>query len=162
MSEGKVLVIGYGNAMRSDDGVGPWVASAIASWGAEGIEAIAAHQLTPELADPISRARLAIFVDARPAEAGESVEVRELDPSEAPAPSGHLGDPRSILALARSVFGRSPRGWLVAVPASDFSIGEGLSSTARLGVVEALRRIAELIDGASPSGPGGSATGRPA
>ncbi len=162
MNEGKILIVGYGNTIRADDGVGPWVASAVASWGSELVETMAVHQLTPELADPIAQARLAIFVDAKPAAEGESVEVVELDPSNAPVPSGHLGDPRAILALARSLFGRSPRGWLVAIPAVDFSIGEGLSSTARFGAAEALRRIAELIDRETSMVSDPSTTGRPA
>lgn len=162
MSAGKILIIGCGNTMRTDDGVGPWVAMAVALWGLDAVESMAVHQLTPELADPIARARLAIFVDAKPAEARGSVEVAELEPSDAPVYSGHLSDPRLILTLARLVFGQSPRGWLVTVPATDFSIGEGLSSTARLGAAEALRRIADLIDREAAIEPGPSTTGRPA
>ncbi len=58
-------MIGYGNTLRSDDGVGPRVAMAVASWGWPGLKAIAVHQLTPELAEPLAAAELAIFVDAR-------------------------------------------------------------------------------------------------
>jgi hydrogenase maturation protease len=44
-----LLVIGYGNELRSDDGVGPRVARAVAEWRLPGVEAIAVHQLTLEL-----------------------------------------------------------------------------------------------------------------
>ena len=55
------LVIGYGNTLRGDDGVGPLAADTIRGWGLEGVAAISITQLTPELAEPISAARLAVF-----------------------------------------------------------------------------------------------------
>ena len=58
------LVIGYGNTLRGDDGVGQKVAEVIASLGLSGIRALSCHQLTPELADPISEVRMVVFVDA--------------------------------------------------------------------------------------------------
>ena len=63
--DGTILVIGYGNTLRSDDGVGPRVAMAVASREWPGFNAIAVQQLTPELAEPLAAAELAIFVDAR-------------------------------------------------------------------------------------------------
>ena len=59
-----LLVIGYGNTLRSDDGVGPKVADAVAALALIGVRALACPLLTPELADPVSQARVAVFVDA--------------------------------------------------------------------------------------------------
>src|SRR5690242_2835552 len=58
------VVIGYGNDIRGDDAAGPLAARAVAAWGAPGVRALAAHQLTPELAEALAAAELAIFVDA--------------------------------------------------------------------------------------------------
>ncbi len=62
---GGVLVIGYGNALRSDDGVG-WHAAALLADDPRlaGAEVLALHQLSPELALDMSRASLVILVDA--------------------------------------------------------------------------------------------------
>ena len=141
---GTILVIGYGNTLRSDDGVGPRVAMAIASRELPGLTAIAVQQLTPELAEPLAAAEMAIFVDARRADQDEAVEVRLLEPGEPGRSTGHTSDPRTLLALARMIFGRSPGGWLVTVPAADFSLGEGLSATAERGAEDALERITAL------------------
>jgi hydrogenase maturation protease len=143
---GKVLVIGYGNTLRTDDAVGRRVAMAIASWELPGLESIAVHQLTPELAETLANAELAIFVDARLADEEETVEIQPLEPSGSHMGPGHVGDPRSLLALARAIYGSSPRTWLVTVPAADRSLGEGLSSTAARGAEDALARIASLIE----------------
>jgi hydrogenase maturation protease len=146
LEDGVVLIIGYGNTLRADDGVGPRVAMAAASWEWPGLTAIAVPQLTPELAEPLAAAELAIFVDAWLAGGEETVEVLPLTPSGAPGTLGHASDPRSLLALGRAIYGRAPRSWLVTVPAADLSLGEGLSSIAERGAEEALKRIAALIE----------------
>jgi hydrogenase maturation protease len=145
-ARGTILVIGYGNTLRSDDGVGRRVAMAAASWEMPGLESIAVHQLTPELAEPLASAELAIFVDARLASGEESVEILPLEPSAVRGTLGHAGDPRSLLALSRAIYGRHPRTWLVTVPTADLSLGEVLSSTAERGAENALARIAALIE----------------
>ena len=140
-----ILVIGYGNTLRGDDGAGQHVALAASNWKVPGLAVEAVHQLTPDLAEPLSRADLAIFVDARLSRDGESVDVDPLDPSDTVGPDGHTSDPRSLLAIASAVFGHHPSAWLVSVPAVDFSLREGLSATASRGAAGALARVADLI-----------------
>ncbi|HEY3269326.1 MAG TPA: hydrogenase maturation protease [Armatimonadota bacterium] len=140
-----VLLLGYGNELRGDDGIGPAVARAVEAWGIPGVEVIEAHQLTPELSDPISKAGLAIFVDA--AAEGDSVAVKRVLPDEAAGPTAHAGDPAKLLGLAKLVFGHAPEAWYVTVPAPDMAFREGLSPEAEAGVAEALERIRALIAG---------------
>jgi hydrogenase maturation protease len=140
----KTLVIGYGNTLRGDDGVGPRVADAVAGWGLPDVEAIAVHQLTPELAEPLADARVAIFVDARLAGAGESFRIRPIEAGGPAAGLGHTGDPRSLLALAQGAFGRHPRAWLITVPAADLAMGEGLSPAVERQRQAVLRHIAGM------------------
>jgi hydrogenase maturation protease len=144
-SRGKTLVIGYGNTLRSDDGVGQHVALAVASWGLPGLETIVVHQLAPELAEPLALAELAIFVDAHQAEIGAAVKVSLLEAANSVRAVAHASDPRWLLALAEAAYGRRPRAWLVKVPAVDFSLREGLSTTAKSGAEQALERIAALV-----------------
>jgi len=59
-----ILVIGYGNSLRSDDGAGCRVADIVASWDLPYVRSLTVHQLTPELAEPIAQSDLTIFVDA--------------------------------------------------------------------------------------------------
>ena len=75
---GDFLVIGYGNTLRGDDGVGPRVAEAIHQLALPGVRALVCPMLTPELADPISRAHTVIFVDAA-VDAPKEVQLRPLD-----------------------------------------------------------------------------------
>lgn len=146
MSNAKVLVIGYGNTLRGDDGVGPYVATVVGSWGQPDLQSLAVPQLTPELAEPLATAELAIFVDARVDDGEEVIEVSSLAPSDTDAALAHMSDPGRLLALAGSVFGPSPRAWLITIRVADLSIGEGLSPTARRGAEAALAQVRALLD----------------
>lgn len=53
----------------------------------------------------------------------------------------HAATPRGILSLAWQVFGRQPQAWVVAVPAEDLGLGEGLSPRALAGVKTASAQI---------------------
>jgi hydrogenase maturation protease len=111
-----ILVIGYGNTLRRDDGVGPSVADAIAALAPPGVRALACPLLTPELADPISRASVVIFVDAA-VDAPREVQMRKLAPADTSQIMAHAASPATLLALARDVFGHAPEAWLLTIPA---------------------------------------------
>ncbi len=148
----KLLVIGYGNTLRSDDGAGVRVAEAAAAWDLPGLTALAVHQLTPEMAATLAGADVVIFVDARLAEVGDGITVTAVRPESPVRTSGHIGDPRSLLALAEWLDGRFPEAWLIAVPAVELSVGETLSETAVRGVEAACERIRRMAG--SCIGPG--------
>jgi hydrogenase maturation protease len=145
-ADGPILVIGYGNPLRGDDGVGPRAAEALSARALPGVVALGTHQLLPELAEPLSAARLAVFVDARLADGEAKIRVRPIAPIDSSAPIGHVGDPGRLLALARDAFGACPRAWLVTIPAVDLSLGEGLSPVASAGLDEAIGHLLELLE----------------
>ena len=138
-----LLVIGYGNTLRRDDGVGPRVAEAVAALALPGVRALACPLLTPELADPVSRARVAIFVDAA-VDAPREVQLRPLEPSESSQLMAHAADPRTMLALARDVYGHVPKAWWLTIPVVKLGFGEELSPEARRGLDRAVEEIQRL------------------
>jgi hydrogenase maturation protease len=147
-----LLVIGYGNTLRRDDGVGPRVADAIAALALPGVHALACPLLTPELADPVSRERVAIFVDAA-VDAPLEVQMRKLAPADTSQIMAHAASPATLLALARDVFGHAPEAWLLTIPAEDIGIGEGLSAFTRRGLESAMEEIKRLASGERSPGP---------
>jgi hydrogenase maturation protease len=138
-----LLVIGYGNTLRSDDGVGPKVADAIAVLALPGVHALNCPLLTPELADPVSQARVAVFVDAA-VDAPREVQLRKLAPADTSQIMAHSASPATLLALARDVFGHAPEAWLLTIPAENIGIGEELSAFTRRGLDTAVERIKRL------------------
>lgn len=154
---GAMRVIGFGNVMRRDDGVGPAVAEAIGALGLGGVRVEVCHQLTPELAASLTGLTPVIFVDAADARGGNGSEegsrdpgtarMRELSPATVAAGagwSGHRLTPEILLALALELQGQCPRAWCVEVLVRDFGWGPGLSEDARTGVESAVEAIRVL------------------
>ena len=139
----KILVLGYGNTLRSDDGVGPLVAETIAGLQLPGVETLVAGLLTPELADPISRAGMVVFVDAA-VDAPREAQLRPCAPAESSQIMAHAADPKTMLALARDVFGHTPQAYLLTIPVENLAIGEQLTPFAREGMARAVELIRKL------------------
>ncbi len=158
-----VLIIGYGNPLREDDGIGWAAAEKIAEFGLQDsdfnathypeeankplrITVEALHQLLPELAEPISRADLVIFVDA--AVGGEPGEIRRADLTpemeRLGAFSHHVG-PSELLECARVLYGRFPPATLFTVTAAQLGYGEGLSTAVAAALPELLQQISKRI-----------------
>ena len=75
-----VVVLGYGNTLRQDDGAGPAVADLLSdALTRAGGTCLSAHQLLPEHAAALAAALLVIFVDASIAESAGSITWHTLD-----------------------------------------------------------------------------------
>ena len=146
-----VLVIGYGNPLRRDDGVGRVVADRVAQAVHDrsicaDVEVIEAHQLTPELAEPLSRADLAIFVDAAADAPAGCVRITPVVDGAVVGGSllHHLG-PQRLLAIARILYGRAPEAWAITVGAESFDHGDALSPAIERLVPQLVRDVALLL-----------------
>ena len=137
------LVIGYGNTVRGDDGVGPRAAEAVEKLNLPGVRALVLQQLSPENAGPISQAHTVIFVDAA-VDAPQEVQLRKLEPNETSQLMAHAADPRTMLALSRDVFGHTPQAWWLTIPAVNLEFSEELTPQAQHGLKKAVNKIQEL------------------
>jgi hydrogenase maturation protease len=138
-----VLIVGYGNTLRGDDAAGFLVAETIEALGLDGVEVLVCHQLTPEISERAATAERVIFIDA--GEANEHpVEVGEIVEGTGAPVFGHGIDPRAILALARRLFGRAPRAWLVSIAAHSFELGAGPSPDCAAGMALAVEAVKGL------------------
>lgn len=145
-----LLVIGYGNTLRGDDGVGPRAVEAIAALELPGVQTLISQQLSPEHADPVSQADQVIFVDAAVDEPCQ-VRFRKLEPGETTQLMAHAADPRTVLALAREVFGHAPAAWWLTIPAMVMEFGEELSPETRRGMEEAISLIQQCASRPPPT-----------
>ena len=158
-----LLVIGYGNTLRGDDGAGPCAAQFVGARHAgerRGVplRALAVHQLLPELVDDIAHAERVVFIDAYlvteanemstangaaplridAVDAGEAVE--EVDGrAEVSMPSVHASSPVALLALCARLYASAPPAWVVGIPAYDFAPGAAISP-------RTARRIMDAVD----------------
>lgn len=138
--ETATLVVGYGNTLRGDDGVGPRVAEAVTRLRLPGVRALTCPLLTPELADPVARVAQVIFVDAA-VDAPKTVQWRRLEPHDSSQLMAHAADPRTLLALARDVYGHVPEAWWLTIPATQLGFSEELTPAAQQGLADAVEKI---------------------
>ena len=144
MTDAGVLIVGYGNPLRSDDGIG-WHAARLLATDPrlDGARVLAQHQLAPELAEDVSQASLVVLLDAAEGDPG-SVSVRQIEPRPAtPATWSHHLDPETLAGLAQTLYGAVPPIVLVSVAAATFAEDDGLSSTLQ----QALPGVVETVAG---------------
>jgi hydrogenase maturation protease len=139
------IVIGYGNELRGDDGVGPALVRALEAIGLSGVYTCAVHQLIPELAPALAKERHAIFVDARETDDAAAVRVERIEASETPGFTGHIADAKNLLALTQLIYKHSPQSWLVSIKGTDFGIGRRKTKAATINMQRALKLIQELV-----------------
>jgi hydrogenase maturation protease len=140
-----VLVVGYGNTLRGDDGLGPRVATVIADRNLRNVRTLSLAQLTPELAEPLAHAQAAIFIDSVIDCGQAGVTISSIAAVETDAPMTHQCDPRTLLALAHALYRRAPAAWLVTVAGEDFGLGETPSEVGTRNLREAVNDVAVLI-----------------
>jgi hydrogenase maturation protease len=138
----RTLIVGYGNPLRGDDGLGWHVVERLrAAVQDSSVEILALHQLTPELMDPISRADRVIFIDAAVGPVPGEIAERTVEAQAgAGAAFSHHATPAALLAGARALYGRAPEATLITVTGADFSLSDQLS--------EAVNRQLEKVVGA--------------
>lgn len=127
-----VLVLGYGNPGRLDDGLGPAFAERVQALEIPGVTVESDYQLNVEDAALIARHGMVLFVDA----AREGAEPFELKTVEArdggPGFSSHSISAENLLGLAAALFSASTNARMLAIRGYDFdAFGERLSERAR-------------------------------
>jgi len=140
----EILVVGYGNDLRSDDGAGRVVAARIEEMGLPGVAVRSQTQLTPELALAVTRADVVVFVDANVD--CKEMAVHPVQAGERGAQSmSHHTDPAALLLLAGDLGRVPPRSYTVSIPATNLELGFDLSPATAEAVEEAVKTIVEIV-----------------
>ena len=127
----EVLVIGFGNPGRGDDGLGPALAERIAAARLPGVEVEIDYQLVVEHAAMVAGVGTVYFLDATVDATLEPFVVRRIQPEPGLDFTSHVLAPGRVLALAAELYGARPEAWLVSIPGEDFELDERLSRPAR-------------------------------
>jgi hydrogenase maturation protease len=137
-----LLIIGYGNRLRNDDGVGLRAAELLRERSASpAVEILAVPQLTPELVEPVSRAERVIFIDAAVEGPPGEIRQRTLLASPAGAAFTHRMTPEALLAGAAALYGASPSGVLYSISGESFAYGESLTPAVERAVIELVEKL---------------------
>lgn len=143
----RVLIIGYGNRLRGDDGLGWHAAERLRELAPDrGVQIVAAHQLAPEMAEEVSGAELVLFLDSREGGTPGQFRQEEVQPAarDRGAVSHHLA-PSELLDLALRVYGKCPQAMLLSLSGAQFEHGDGLSGPVQAALPGYLAAILEAV-----------------
>jgi len=141
-----ILLIGYGNPLRRDDGAGPALAGMLeAGGGRNDLRVIMSHQLVPELAQDLAAADVTavLFLDASVSgcSGDTAVSIQSLA-GVGPSPVlGHHFSPAELLCYAGLLRGAALPAWQITIPGIDFGYGEGLSDTSEKNLAAAFEQL---------------------
>lgn len=150
------LIVGFGNPLRSDDGFGWHLAQRVERSVGPGIEAIAVHQLTPELVDELAGRHRVAFVDAaidlRPGGSASAT----VEPVEPVLRTPHALRPASLLGLYEWLHGPAPESRLFAVGVRSVEHGEALTAELEASLPSVLEGVIAWLSGSEGAavGPG--------
>jgi hydrogenase maturation protease len=141
----RILIIGYGNPLRCDDGIA-WHAARCLREKLPFTSIVSVHQLTPELAAMVAEADGVLFLDA--AQCGEPGEIScaRVDPEPDGRQSSHWLTPAQVMALCSQLYGVTPRALTVSVAGACFDHGDTLSAPLRSALPSLIHRVEGLID----------------
>ncbi len=140
----RILVLGYGNPGRQDDGLGPAVAAAIERLGWRNVTAYDNYQLTVEDAIDVAEHDVVWFVDAARTGPAPYV-VSDLWPATRIEFTSHIVRPEAILAIAQQCFSRLPRAFLLGVRGYAFDFLEELTDDAADNLHAAFAMLSDRI-----------------
>ena len=140
----QILVIGYGNPLRGDDGFGGLAAGYVGERQIPGLEVIVSHQLNPELAALLYNSSHAIFLDAVAGDEPGTLRATLVEPCDLSSSGMHHFEPGSLLALAQAIYGQAPPATLITATARSFHHGTEISAEVRQAAANAAEAIALL------------------
>ena len=149
----RILIVAYGNPLRSDDGVAWRAAEALESkYSEDDVEILSLHQLGPELSETVSHFATVIFIDATAA--GDKttpgqIHVERIASETRADPSGftHAVSPQTVVALSVTLYGAMSQAFLVTVTAASFDHGDTLSPSVAAALPILVSEVDRLVEG---------------
>lgn len=117
----KIVLIGYGNEYRRDDGLGIRLLDLID----EEISKIKIQELSIDILDDIKDFDTVVFIDA--ALEGEDINFRKIEKKAKFSPLTHHISPEELLIWAENINKKSYNFYLLSIRGYDFDFGEELS-----------------------------------
>jgi hydrogenase maturation protease len=143
----KILLYGYGNPGRGDDGLGPALAAAIEDLGVPGVAVDSNYQLTVEDASELSGYAAVVFADA--ATQGPSpFWFSRIDDSAVDHVgwTSHSVTPAQVVSLARDMFASKAAAYALGIRGYDFGeLDENLSQRAQDNLAEAIAFVRKAL-----------------
>lgn len=129
----RILIYGYGNPGRQDDGLGISLVEQLEEWCADYLPGIidfdSNYQLNIEDALTISEYDLVLFADASVEDISDYC-VTKVEPSSKTEFTMHAMSTQFVLHLCQTLYGKFPEVYLLHIKGYEFELKEGLTGKA--------------------------------
>ena len=143
-----ILVYGYGNPGREDDGLGIELVRRLEAWvnqtGISGITFDSNYQLNIEDAEIISQKDVVIFADASTEDIDDFILTEVTGESEATFTT-HAASPGYILKLCTDLFGKFPHVYLLHIKGYQWEFCESISDKAEINLQKAFEFMKDYL-----------------
>lgn len=140
----QTCLIGIGNILRSDDGVGAYVCEQIESKELAGITVVVTHQLDIVMVEDLSKFAKVIFIDAAISE--KSVSIQHIDSiKNLPQSVSHQVNASMLAKLSRQLFSTQTQFYICAIGALNFDMGNSFSTTTKSNADAAIAILLEWL-----------------
>lgn len=144
-----ILVYGYGNPGREDDGLGNAMIEMLEQWKTEqsltSLYLDANYQLNIEDATEMQGKDLVIFVDASIDETVEQYKLVPVKPSPKVEFTMHATSPGFIMHLCEQIYGYTPPTWIMHIKGYSWNMKEALTPEARKNLQLAYQYIEQVV-----------------
>ena len=138
----KILVYGYGNPGRQDDGMGVILAEMLEQWAIENgytnIEVETNYQLNIEDSDIISDKDFVLFVDASMEQIEDIIYTKVTPDNSSIEFTMHAVSTSFILDMCNKLYGKSPETYLLHIKGYEWELAEGITEKALVNFEKAL------------------------
>ncbi len=142
----KTVIIGVGNTLRSDDGVGIFICAEFEKINLPNLTVLTSHQLHIELVEELKEFDIIIVVDAG---INPNCEVSFYPITEQNSNSIHSShniDATLLFTLLQNLYPSDRRFFVCEIQVQNFELGENLSSIALINAGKAVKSITEFIE----------------
>ena len=145
----QILIYGYGNPGRQDDGLGIALVQRLEAWVSEnqlpGVEFDNNYQLNIEDAAAIAKKDLVIFADASEEDIKDFC-LSQVDGSSKVSFTTHAASPGYIVQLCKELFEKAPLVFLLHIKGYEWAFQEGLSERAQKNLEQAIEYIKTILE----------------
>jgi hydrogenase maturation protease len=163
----RILIIGYGNPGRCDDGVGWYVAEKLeqifhdskdsrpAKRDSENqeippkrnlcIDVLTLHQLGIELIDDIKDFDVVVFIDAH-IKTTDDIKFTQVEVDHQLSFTSHHLTPSMLLALTKIIYHKQPAAYIFSIKGRNFDFGSVLSAETKASADVVISQISAMIN----------------
>jgi len=141
--KGKICLIGVGNILRCDDGIGAYICNQIENLEIPGVDCLMVQQLQVELVENLLDYQLVIIADASMSDS--EVDLSPLSQLEPGMASSHQIDAGMLFSVAKNIYQKELDIYICAVRGDDFSIGDTITTAALARATTAVELIRNFI-----------------